>query len=743
MKKKHILATAIALFAIPVLSACEITTYDVHKIVWSKEVEIKVPACFLDQSYQYELADNFENLNLAHSTYQKQTVNLVRVQLKRTPYIFFPTVAHKYFEAHIDKVDFEGFKRVATYYNNDTKPTFDSLSWETSSKAALKRILKNINSVSFDYQPIKYQFRINYPRYDEEYPGRTVYSRIYYYKSNVMDIQFPKLEEIYGDINAKKITSRGVYLSSSYSSGAVFADYENRVMEAFSVLDNNRYSGYIPSYGEGSDDIRYIDLYPALYLKNEYSVYDSDFSFSANAIVSDYNYQLPYEAKNDYQFDAYYLDPSFTKRVNTINDLPVPTDEEPSIELYPRYIAASDNLSYDADNVVSSDSEGDLIIPDIHNNSRVTVLGQFKNAKSLSCPRWINTLSAGAFINNSNIINFDIPQKVTDIPANCFSGCTRLMTVTNMDNISSIGDNAFKACVSLSSFTMPKVDYTLGRYVFDSCTNISEFTGGGTYDGVLYYDHQIYCYPALKADNSYVFPNYVTSLQTYAFKNNQNLQEVTFTCDNMTFNDYCLAESKVTTLRYAGSEATLSRNAFYDTPRLIYIYLLSDYINIESNVFNDLSAIPDMFLKSGSTSFDRVNNYLSDSAYCYSCGNTGSCEDGIYSYNYDGQLTAVVPFGNEIRLPYGSTSSVASNALGVNFNIKTITIGEGITHLSDKAFSGAKGLVSVYIPGESFVSIDGNPFPLGGSYTIYIKNSSIFSEYLTQWSQYSSCLRTY
>jgi len=57
-------------------------------------------------------------------------------------------------------------------------------------------------------------------------------------------------------------------------------------------------------------------------------------------------------------------------------------------------------------------------------------------------------------ISEGNLINFNIPDGVTEIGREAFDGCTSLRSITIPDGITAIGKDAFKGSTSLQSVSI-------------------------------------------------------------------------------------------------------------------------------------------------------------------------------------------------------------------------------------------------------------------------------------------------
>lgn len=84
------------------------------------------------------------------------------------------------------------------------------------------------------------------------------------------------------------------------------------------------------------------------------------------------------------------------------------------------------------------------------------------------------------FLSNSNIKEFTIPNKITNIGYSAFSKCRGLTDVIISDGVKSIGRGAFMYCKSLKSITIPNSIISIGENAFTYCENLTSVTIGNS-----------------------------------------------------------------------------------------------------------------------------------------------------------------------------------------------------------------------------------------------------------------------
>jgi BspA type Leucine rich repeat region (6 copies) len=114
------------------------------------------------------------------------------------------------------------------------------------------------------------------------------------------------------------------------------------------------------------------------------------------------------------------------------------------------------------------------------------------------------------------------------------SSCTNLRSATIPNSVTSIGRNAFSGCTSLTRVTIGNSVTSIEGWAFYGCTsltNISVDAGNPAYsslNGVLFNQAQttLITFPTGRG-GSYIIPNSVTSIVSYAFLGCTSLTSVT------------------------------------------------------------------------------------------------------------------------------------------------------------------------------------------------------------------------
>ena len=244
---------------------------------------------------------------------------------------------------------------------------------------------------------------------------------------------------------------------------------------------------------------------------------------------------------------------------------------------------------------------------------------------SVTIPDSVASIEEGAFGFCNGLTGVTIPDSVTNIGASAFAECRGLTSVTIGNGVTTIGDDAFRKCTGLTNVTIPDSVTGIGSDAFSDCTGLTsvtipdsvEFLGSGVFsrcisltsitvdknnenyssrDGVLFNKDQttLIQYPAGNQRDTYIIPDSVTSIGSWAF----------------------LGCTGLTSITIPGSVTSIEEEAFYSCTGLTSITIPDSVTSIGGYAFSDCTSltsitIPDSVTSIGSDAFSGCTGLTS------------------------------------------------------------------------------------------------------------------------------------
>ena len=354
----------------------------------------------------------------------------------------------------------------------------------------------------------------------------------------------------------------------------------------------------------------------------------------------------------------------------------------------------------------------------------VTSIGQWafygcSKLTAIIIPEKTTIIEQGLFWECSALTSVSIPNSIKSIESMAFYGCVGLTNVTIPNSVIFIGELAFQGCSSLASIDIPGSVAAIENRAFDSCAellSISVALDNQNYadtDGVLYNKRKttLVQYPQGRID-SFVIPNSVTVIGESAFRNCDNLTDITIAnsvktisesafsgCDGLTIvsipngvtviDGFAWAYCENLTDAYLGSSVTsIGEAAFGGCVKLTNITIPNSVITIGEEAFSncniDTIYIPQSVTTIGMQAFNGCTKLISINV---ANGNPNfSSVDGVL---YNSKTAALVQY------PQSKKGS--------------LIIPNGIVQINDYALQGSTGLTNVIFP-DSLTSIGRSAF---------------------------------
>ena len=231
-------------------------------------------------------------------------------------------------------------------------------------------------------------------------------------------------------------------------------------------------------------------------------------------------------------------------------------------------------------------------------------------------------------------------------------------------------------------------------------------------------------------DNNYeYYTGYHTDLEAitpYMFYNIKHLKEIILPANIKTIQSWAFAESGITSMVIPSTVKTIGDHAFRNCQNLVDLTLTKGLETIKNYAFYDCHKLRALVLP---TSLKRIESHAF--ADCYGLTTIDFAEGlqyiGSYAFDYCGSL-------KELRMPT-SLRQIESAAFRNCYGLTEVHVPSMITQIGDYAFTGC-GLKAVYAYTLVPVQINQNTFDYDGV-DLYAPDNSFYAYYInTQWSQF-------
>ncbi len=318
--------------------------------------------------------------------------------------------------------------------------------------------------------------------------------------------------------------------------------------------------------------------------------------------------------------------------------------------------------------------------------------------KSVTLPSSLTFIDSEAFLGTA-IESIAIPAKIKELGA-VFSECVNLTSVTLPEGFESFVGHTFAGCTSLKSINLPKSLKNIGMNTFYGCTALSDIQFAGTvaqWKSISKQEHWnegaaftvIHC-----SDGDVETIEYDGSVGLkYSISGNATIGYY-MTLDGI---GTCTDVDIVVASYYNGYPVKVIDNNAFNGQTHIKSIRLSDTVEIISyGAFRGCSSLESLYI---SASLKRIDSHV-----FWDCGNITKIEIDPNNEVFEGKNCIIEKSRKALVLGCrttvipsdGSVTRIDGLAFKDVIGLTSITIPEGVTLLSEDAFSGCPDLKSIH-----------------------------------------------
>lgn len=303
--------------------------------------------------------------------------------------------------------------------------------------------------------------------------------------------------------------------------------------------------------------------------------------------------------------------------------------------------------------------------------------------EEIQIPDAVTHIGHSAFY-NTRLIKIQIPQSVNDIGAYAFSFNADLQTATVGDGVEKLGAGAFYGCQNIQKIIFGEGLKKIGSFAFGGCLNLQEIAvaeNNSVYKSVqgdLYLKDgkTLVQYAVGKIQTSFALPGGVEEIARQAFEGATTLQNVTLNSELKKIGNYAFAGSGLTTAVVPDSVQAVGLQAFNGCVALESVWIGNGVTELAEGVFGGCVALSSVSLGESmktiqASAFNGAQKLIS---FSVASENESFKEADGNLYSKDGKILIKYAVGKEQN---------------------SFVVPEGVEHVSDYAFYGAKNVTSV------------------------------------------------
>jgi hypothetical protein len=307
-------------------------------------------------------------------------------------------------------------------------------------------------------------------------------------------------------------------------------------------------------------------------------------------------------------------------------------------------------------------------------------------ATSYAISNTVTDIGMEAFFDSANLTSVTIGTNVSIVGDLAFGDCYALAGISFPNSVTVISGDAFSECSGLANITIGTGVTNIEYQAFVGCSGITTITVAAgnpafvSVDNVLFSSNltTLVLYPTGSSASSYIIPDSVTNVTSFAFMQAYNLASIILDTNIQSIGDSAFQQCySLTSIALPNSVTSLGNSVFYDDFDLTNAVIGSGLSNIGFGVFDNCYNMPGIYFMGNAPAMnsDVFDNDNITIAY-YLPGTTG------WSTNFDSLPTA-------LWLPQIVSSAVRTNQFSfyVDWAGGQNVIVEGCTNLFHPVWS--------------------------------------------------------
>lgn len=327
---------------------------------------------------------------------------------------------------------------------------------------------------------------------------------------------------------------------------------------------------------------------------------------------------------------------------------------------------------------------------------------------SIVLPKGLKYIQEGAFSNLSALKSVVLPEETTDIYVSAFDNCTSLESI-NLNNVVKIENYAFRNCVKLSNINKDGQEngkdlsnvVTIGKNAFDSTaiSNVNleslrvsfsnSFANTKNLTNATIYE--------LTPINKSMFENSgIINLEIAqsviakdSFKDNKQLQTVTFTNSNVTINESAFENTPLlASVKFTNTtKLVICSNAFTNS-NIKTLELPSCEVYLDDEAFNN-SNIESLVLNANTKLYFNGTPFINNNNFqTIKINGANANYEVVDNVLYNKNIDTILLVPNNANVTISSTvKKIGHSAFAGNNTIKNLTIPTTIEKIDDYAFA--------------------------------------------------------